>query len=261
MFAPAQFSGLMVKRPTAPGGGTTFPTLTGLIGRWNALPGNVSESGGTVTSATDLSGSGNNLTHSGGNVPTSSTGYNGHPAFIFTASAGGALSKSSFPMGTGNKATVAVVCQMLNGTSSYGGLVAYAAPGTGDYNGAGSALFFARNATNNAIDSRADAQWLDNINSISLATNYRLVLTYDAADGASAVKVYINNSIGITTAGLADAFVSAGILSIGSRVTAGALDLSACWEGAVTEVVVCNAKLSGTELNNLDSYFTGTWGV
>jgi len=260
MFHNRRLLNAAVRRPfVASGGGPAFPSLTGLVGRWRANdPGIVGTT--TITSVPDSSGNSLTLSNSGGAVALNPTGYNGHPAFQFTATNNGALVRSSFPIGTGNKATVAFVGQMLTGTESYGGAVAYAASGQNDYNGTGSALFFGRNGASNGIDSRADTLWVDNFSNITLATNYRFLLTYDGDDTATGCKVYINNSLTTTTGapGL-NTFLSGGLLAIGGRVTAGAIDYTG-WDGLITEVVFCTAVLTTTERNNLDTYFTGTWG-
>ena len=233
----------------------SFPTLPGLAGRWNAL--NVTTSGGNVTSATDLSGNGNNLTNTG-NVPLASTGYNGHPCFSFLAANTAALSASGIPMGTGNAGYFFFVGQMLTGTTSSGGAIVYGASGQTDFFGTNSDAVFTRNGGANSLDSRGGVTNPGSL-AISLATNYRVGVNLNQiGDGTS--SFYLNNvqSSGPTVVGN---WATGGTIVIGARFSSGSVDTSQSWEGPICEIVVGNAALSSTDINNLDAYFTAQWGT
>lgn len=232
-----------------------FPTLPGLVGRWNAL--NVTTSGPNVTSATDLSGNGHNLTPSGGNVPLNATGYNGHPAFGFLAANAAALVATSVPMGTGNDGYCFFVGQMLPGTTTFGGAVSYGVGAVNDFNGAGSASFFARNNGGNSL---TDVGGVINTNNtaVSLAANMRVgVNLHGSLDNAA--TVYLNNVSG-NTPGVVGNWGTNGTIVVGGRYLSG-VDTTNLWEGPITEIVVGNATLSSTDLNALDKYLTDQWGA
>jgi hypothetical protein len=231
----------------------SFPSLPGLAGRWNAL--NVTTSSGNVTSATDLSGGGHNLTPSGGNVPLNATGYNAKPAFDFIAANAACLSAASIAMGNGNTGYFFFVGQMKTNTANFGGAIAYGVSSGNDFNGVGGAVL-ERNGTSNGLDSRANG-WAALQPTISLATNYRIGVALDGAN----VTPYINNVAQTTTSVIAN-FVTAGTIVVGGRYSSGAVDpTGAPWEGPITEIVVGSGSLSTTDLNNLDAYFTAQWGT
>lgn len=232
-----------------------FPTLSGLVGRWNAL--NVITSSGNVTSATDLSGNGHDLTNTG-TVPLNATGYNGHPAFDFKAANQAGLSTTGIALTTAN-ASVFVVGQMLTATTSSGGLVTYADGNVDDFNAVGSVLLYARNNTANQLSTFASFVNLGTP-SISLATNSRIGIVFD---GAHATQ-YINNVAQGTPAAFSTSFTGiAPRFGVGNRIASGifAGASGSAWEGPVAEIVLTSSALSGTELNNLDAYFTGQWGT
>jgi hypothetical protein len=244
------------------GGGPVFPTLPGLAGRWNALAANVSTSGGHVVSATDLSGNGNNLTPSGGNVPWSATGWTGslgsRAAFGFVAANNALLAATNVPMGTSNTGYVCFVGQMLTNTAGFGGGVVYGAGAVNDFNGTGSAAFFTRLNTSNGL--QTDSGFYNSGSFvISLATNYRVCANLEGS-GTGLVSFYLNNVLQVT-AGLTRTFSNNGNICVGGRYASGPSPTSGPWEGPIVEIVVGSGTLSSTDLNNLDAYFTAQWGT
>lgn len=232
-----------------------FPTLSGLVGRWNAL--NVITSSGNVTSATDLSGNGHALTNTG-TVPLNATGYNGHPAFGFLAANQAGLSTTGIALTTAT-ASVFIVCQMLTGTAANGGLASYADGNVDDWASNGGAAIIVRNNSDNKITTYGFSTQLG-LNSISLATNYRLGIIFDGAN----VTQYINNVAQASPVAYTRSFTGvAPRFGIGNRIASGifAGASGSAWEGSVAEIVLTSSALSGTELNNLDAYFTGQWGT
>lgn len=238
--------------------GPTFPTLPGLAGRWNAL--NVTTLGGNVTSATDLSGNGNNLTPSGGSVPLNATGYNGHPAFGFLAANNALLAATNVPMGTSDTGYIFFVGQMLTNTTAFGAAVVYGVGAVNDFNGAGSGALFTRNNGANSISWTTPIYNSNNF-ALSLATNSRIGVNLVGAAGGNIANTYLNNTLQVSP-GINTTFLNNGTIVVGGRYISGApAPTNSPWEGPITEIVVGSGVLSPTNLNDLDAYFTAQWGT
>ncbi len=239
--------------------GATFPTLTNLIGRWNALPANVTQSG-TVTAAVNLANPGTNNLSNNATVPYNATSaYNSKPAFDFAAANSACLKTASFPIGTANNVSVFFVGRMTGSTAAYGRAMAYGVGAVNDFNGAGSAAFITRDATNNGITTFSNVynQPSPGAFSISLNTNYRIGLVINGG-GSGLVELFRNNS-SLGTASVPLNFSNNGTFIIGNEYNSG-VGTASPWDGPICEVVVCNAALDSTERGNLDTYFTDQWG-
>lgn len=260
---PYQIAGL-----SGGGGGPTFPTLPGLVGRWNALPANVSVSGGNIVSATDLSGNGNNLTpvSGGGNVPYNATGWfgslGGKPAFDLKEANGSALNATSVPMGTGNSGYAFFVGQMLTATRQFAGAITYGVGGNNDFSStpAGGCAFLTRHSTLIGIQYDGGVYNSQSFDTISLATNMRLGVNMGEPGGLA--NFYLNAVSQATSGASGGTFLNGGTVMVGGRYLSGAPDLSDYrWDGPICEVVIGNSTLSSTDLTNLDNYFTAQWGT
>lgn len=212
----------------------TPASLTGLIGWWKADTG---VTGSPVTAVADQSGVGHNLVNAG-TVPFNATGFNGHPAFDFSAANDAGLSANPFAIGTGNKGSVFVIGQMLTGTASGGRAACYSDlvdAGGVDYGADGSSAWIFRDATNNAIQTYRNGLGVVTT-AISLATNYVLGCIYDGTN----VTHYVNGATGSTTT-INKNWVSAGTFAIGNGINAGGLVHLNAWDGPIAEVIVTNA--------------------
>ena len=92
------------------------------------------------------------------------------------------------------------------------------------------------------------------IQSISLATNYRLGVVYN---GANSITTYINNVAGTAATNSAPNFGANGALRVGRDFTTGT---AVYWDGPILEIVLVKVAPTTQNLSDLDSYFTGKWG-
>lgn len=237
--------------------GCTFPTISGLIGRWRADVG-VTTSGGNVTAVADQSGNGNNLVNTG-TVPLNATGSaHGQPAFGFTAANAGALNTSGFtiPMGSASStASVFVVGQMLTNTAAFGGLVGMLGTAGQNDQASASGFSYARANTANAVNMTQSS-----VSSANQVTTLGTQFRFGAVFSGTSLQVFLNNvSGGTTTSGLVTTNTTQFV--IGERIQAGAITSANPWEGPISEVVLFTSALSSTDRNNLDTYFTCQWGT
>jgi hypothetical protein len=227
-----------------------------LVGWWNMKVG-VTTSSGNVTVVADQSGNGRDLTNTN-TVPYNATGFNGAPTASFLTANSAYLAATSVPMGTGAVGACFMVGQMLSGTSNFGGAVVYG--GTGDDHGSlGNAAFITRQATSNGFETKSDGfltAVLDD--AISLTTNYRLGVVFDASNGTH----YVNNVAGTSApvTGITPAWTNNGTLVVGNRFLGGVPVTSNPWEGPISEIVLVKSDIT-SQLTALDNWFKYNWGL
>lgn len=246
----------------APGAAPVTPLtiLTNVIG-WYKTDIGVTTSLGNVTSVTDQSGAGNNLTPTGGNVPFSATGYTGSlgskSAFSFVGANGAGLVTGTSPTGT-------VILPATNAftfwgigqcTSAAAGFARAAVLGQGSGNdstssqnteffgnfGAGSVL----SAYNNFLAS----------GTMTKDANHRWIVTCDG----STLTAYVDNSALANTASVTFNLTSPQNIIIGTGWTGGAVDAQA-WDGVMCETGIAMSFANSTKVGQLDAYLVGKWG-
>lgn len=250
---------LPMVRHVAATGAVAFPTLTNLIGRWNALAPNVALSGSNVSSVADLSGNAHPLTPGGtGTVPWSATASaHGQPAFNFLAADTSSLVNSvAMNFSAANAFSVFIVGQLLIGAGSSAGL-ACMINSTNDFADSGG-FFFGRDALTSNIwagQNSGGSGAFTADQAVSLATQYRMMLICNG----TTIQIYLNEVAGPSAAagyvGSANSF-----LTIGSRFLSGIVAAN-YWEGPISEIVIGNAAWNATERSNLGAYAVSTWGT
>jgi hypothetical protein len=235
-----------------PAGSSFTPaSLSGLIAWYKADTGVTNTGNNTAATAwADNSGQGNNLGTAGSDPKYFTAGFNGLPSVTFAAASGNLLQKLAFAIGTGNKASFFVVCQMLTGTTAFGRLISYSqSTGHNDFDNAGSAAAILRDAANNGFATYDNASQRCTT-SISLATNYRLGMIFDGTN----ITPYVNGVAG-TPSAYSSSWVSGGPLSIGNN-----FNQNAGWDGAVAEIVITNSDIT-SQVAQLDSYLQTRLGL
>jgi hypothetical protein len=235
----------------------SFPSASGLIGRYRADTG-TSHPGGLVTAVVNQANPGTNDLVDAGigtGVPyNAASSYNGHPAFDFVAANAAALTTTTFPIGTGDLSVFAVA-RMETGTASHGGLVTYGVSGN-DYSTPGNGAFLKRDGSSSNISS--DNTTMGSLSAASTTgANHRFGVTFQSFTGG--VNLYVDNVLGANS-GAAVVWISDGQLVIGNRYSSGAPGGGA-WQGANLEVDIWNVVLGSTDLNTLDTYYTCQYGT
>jgi hypothetical protein len=237
--------------------GATFPTLTGLLGRWNALPANNTMSGSVVATATDLSGNGNDLSGRGTvGVQINPTGYNGHPAWVIVPSDGNGFERSSFALGGPTALSVFVVAQANSATVNTSRFVSYSVSGQDDQaTSAGWSLSV--DSSPAYLNCYFGTQQV--YQAMTLDAHHRLGMVGTLSGGS--FICYLDNVASFSTAtGGAPVLTSGGYLAVGCKSNNGAFG---GWEpdALICEVVICTAALTTTERDDLDAYFVAQWGT
>jgi hypothetical protein len=246
----------------AVGGGSaaafTPPTLTGLIGWWDAsVTASLSLSGSTVTAIADQSGAGNDLT--GVSTPTyNATSFNSRPGIEYTSTEGDGLVKSSLAMGTGNTLTLFAACLMndpaVGGLGQFARLFSYTkSGGTNDFDNAGS---FAVNRDN----TNANVQFTRNgvsaaTRAMSYASPHRLIVTVKS-DGTW--DVYVDGVVTSSSQTAAN-WVSPGYFGLGiSQNNSGIFNQ---FGGKFGEAGLATGWHDATTVASLDTYLKNKWGL
>jgi hypothetical protein len=187
------------------------PPLANLVGWWDAsVTASLTLSGSDVTSIADQSGNGKTLTAVGGGSPTySATGFNSKPGLTFSQSGTTkALHVSSFPMGTGNTATIFFVGTRAGASSSYVRYISYVGSGqSDDWQNAGS---FAVSGVGSNVN---QIMWQRNSSNVagSISSGNRIVIATVASSGA--MTLYVDGS-SVATVTIAGNWISNGVLDI-----------------------------------------------
>lgn len=248
------------------GGSCTFPTVSGLIGRYRADTG-VTTVSGNVTVVLDQSGAGNTVVNSG-TVPLNPTSaYNGKPAFDFAVGNDAALI-------TGNNPVVASVTlsadvtalsmffvgRMNTATTAFGRAVIIAGGPGADFNSANNITVFNRDNTNAGGGTAYNNVNYD-ITSFSTGANHRFGVVISGStiahyiDGATAGAVAFPGLLLPKTADVAEStnFI------IGNQWSNG-VPTGAAWDGPILETLIATSAFSPTNVANLETYYTCQYG-
>lgn len=247
----------LIKPKAVASAAPVFPTLPGLVGRYNAQPGNFTQSLGNITGVTDLSGVGNNLTVNG-TVPYNATSaINNHPAFDFGAgSTTGALINSAFSLNGHTGAIPFYIWFVVRPSASIGIFSTLGGYGSTSGNwGAGTVVSAATSnpATTFSFTSAT-------VSGETLGANYRWGTAVNGALGTSDAEGFLNGSNVVTSNFFSESFTTGQTFGFGGGWTSGGW--ANFWLGPVCEVVVCcGTTFSSTNISQLDTYFTGTYGT
>lgn len=175
-----------------------------------------------------------------------SAGFNSKQTVKFTAATPTSMATdaASVAMGTGAVGSAFFVGQMLTGTPNAGRAVNYMIAGNDTDTTDSAWLIRSLGGADTVLTYRAGSKALE---SISLATNYRLGSIFDGTNDT----IYINNVAG-TPVGCTDAWGSPGQIGLSSI---------AAWDGPISEVVITKSALSVGDRSNLDDYFKTKWGL
>lgn len=232
------------------------PTLTGLIGWWDAsVFASLNLTGSTVNSIADQSGNSNTMTSLGviAHPTYSATGFNSKPAMVFVRASAQALACDPFAMGTSNTLTVFFVATMTTNTQSSGRPVSYTRPllGSHDFTNEGS-WDVERDGTNDAVQITSNGN-LARTDAISLSTPYRFIATRHSG---GTVTFYVDGVAGAVTGTFTGVWEDAGTAALGR----GKNDPN-YWDGAIGEVGIATGYSDATAVAALDTYLKNKWGL
>jgi hypothetical protein len=230
------------------GGSSWTPASLGaaLVGWYKADVGVFNDAG--ITPATngqqvaqwnDQSGNGNHL--SGTTKPVyNTTGFNGGPTIVFTTASAQWLEKTVMPIGNISTSSAFIAGIVTSSTGTPAQIICYN-------------NFFSWlrvGLTTTAITGRDNSGVVTGVTIVNGA-NMRLGAVWDGVN----YTAYLNNVAGTPVA-------STITITTNQALTIGAgAGGSAPFDGSISELVLTNSGLSGTDLNNLDSYFRTKWGL
>lgn len=213
----------------------------------------------TVQQWNDQSGNAHHLSQAtSGNRPTYKTAsdYNTQKGIDFVAASSNFMTTPSQVIPSNNTTISAfIVGRMRTGTSNYGRALSWttsASLSIDDYANTTSAALILRDAGVNGFSTYFNGGALQ-IQSISLATNYRLGVIFDGSNA----KTYINGS-GSAGTGAVPNFGANGALRAGGEFSGGGAP-SSFWDGPILEVVIAKTSIA-SDVSNIETYFTNKWG-
>ena len=238
-----------------------LPSLTGLIGHWDASnTASLTLSGANITNVADQSGVGNHLGDgSSSNKPQySATGFNtSYPAMVFTGTSSQVMQATGvFNMGTGLSKTCFAVINMSSAAASFARFMSYLASGaSGDGNNAGS-WCLERNTSNSQLAYERSNN--TSVVNITIGSPYRVIVT---VDGSGNSLLYLNG-VSQLAATNASHWVSGGLFALGATPGGGIPGAAALfWTGTIVEAGVATGYSDATTVGQLDTYLKAKWGL
>ena len=235
---------------TAPPPPTSPPGVTGMLGWWDAsVTASLSLTGSDINSVADQSGGSNNLTWYFAKPTYSATGLGGYPAINMAG--GKALTKTSFPMGTGNTLTWFFVGRLgLSSSSSSGRYLSYASTSNAnDYDDVQSWMVFRASSTTQMTFYR------NATSTAKTTTAHPAVHRFIGTVNSSGVMTLYIDNVASTTATLAGNWSSLGTFIVGSNLSTEFIDTD------FGEIGVATGYSDATAVGLLDAYLKTKWGL
>lgn len=222
--------------------------LPGLIGWYNAQPGNYTANSTTILTVKDLSPANNNLTLSGTAVPyVAASAYNSQPAFGFNQN--GELVNTSFSANIVNSQLNIMYIGQLSSSAidfaTIGGYYQNTSPGNSN-------SLYSYFPTGTVLTTQGAAA------NVSTDTNFRYVAVANGSQGTNDVETWINGTFINKSNFWNVALVNNQIFVLGANWS-GSTYGNQYW-GPIVEVIVWQGQSNSTIISLLDNYAVAKYG-